>query len=114
MVANYREGKYDAGYLSSVALTGDPDRYFRERLIADAYAMGYKNAAVTQQLNDAVAVTDTQKRQQIYEDVQQKVWEDMPIIYIQQTRLLVAKKKNVTGFVGMPNQMFHLTEVGLA
>lgn len=109
-----REGKHEIGYLSSVAVTGDPDRYFQERIVQDVYRTGYKNQAVNDLIAMAATTIDEKKRQAIYEEIQTKMWEDMPIVYLTQSVFQYVKRKKVTGFVGMPNQVYNLIEAAIS
>ena len=113
IATDMRDGKYDVGYLSSVAVTGDPDRYFNERIVRDAYSMKYVNPEIKKMIETAATTIDPAKRQQQYEDIQLKMWDDMPIVYLHQLTFQYVKKKNVKGFVPMPNQVLHLTEIEL-
>ena len=57
---------------------------------------------------------DERKRQALYEDIQLKLWEDMPVLYLQQTKFIWLKKKNVTGLLGLKTQILHMTELAIA
>ncbi len=106
-----RDGKHDIGYLSSVAVTGDPDRYFQERIVQNVYHAGYKNQAVNDLIAKAGTTIDAKRRQALYEDLQMKMWEDMPIVYFIQTACQYVKRKTVTGFQPSPTQLYNLIEV---
>ena len=99
---------------SSVAMTGDPDRYFRERVTGDLWKTGYSPAPINQLIERAGAAMDAKKRQALYEEIQMKMWEDMPVIYLQQTKLLMLKKKGLSGVLGLKTQIMHMTEVSIA
>jgi ABC-type transport system substrate-binding protein len=114
MQAQFREGKYAIAFSSSVAMTGDPDRYFRERIIGDMWKTGYSPAPINQLIERAGATIDERKRQALYEEIQQKMWEDMPVIYLQQTKFIMLKKKNVSGLLGLKTQVLHMTELSIA
>jgi ABC-type transport system substrate-binding protein len=107
----YREGKYQMGMLSSIAVTGDADRYFQERLVQDVYKTGYKDEQVIGLIKQAASETDPAKRQALYEQVQDLVWQGPPVIYLYQIDWTYAAKKNVNGFNWMPNRIFNLATV---
>jgi len=107
----YREGNYQMGMLSSIAVTGDADRYFQERLVQDIQKTGYKDDKVISLIKQAAGETDTAKRQILYEEVQDIVWQGPPVIYLYQIDWTYAARKNVQGFVWMPNRIFTLMTV---
>lgn len=107
----YREGKYQMGMLSSIAVTGDADRYFQERLVQDVYKTGYHDEQVIALIKQAASETDTAKRQTLYEQVQDLMWQGPPVIYLYQIDWTYAAKKTVDGFNWMPNRIFSLSTV---
>jgi len=102
----YREGKYQMGMLSSIAVTGDADRYFQERMVQDAYKSGYHDDQVISLIKQASGETDNAKRQALYEQVQDLMWQGPPVIYLYQVDWTYAAKKSVNGFTWMPNRIF--------
>ncbi len=110
----YREGKYQMGMLSSIAVTGDADRYLQERMVQDIYKSGYQDPEVNSLIKQAAGETDTTKRQALYEQVQARMWEGPPVIYLYQIDWTYAAKKGVNDFVWMPNRIFTLSSVSKA
>jgi ABC-type transport system substrate-binding protein len=108
----YRDGKYQMGMLSSIAVTGDADRYFQERMVQDVYKTGYHDDQVTALIKQAASETDTAKRQTLYEQVQDLMWQGPPVIYLYQIDWTYAAKKSVNGFNWMPNRIFSLSTAG--
>ena len=104
----YREGKYQMGMLSSIAVTGDADRYFEERMVQDAYKSGYHDDQVISLIKQAAGETDIAKRQAEYEQVQDIMWQAPPVIYLYQIDWTYAAKKTLGGFTWMPNRIFNL------
>jgi peptide/nickel transport system substrate-binding protein len=104
----YREGKYQMGMLSSIAVTGDADRYFQERMVQDAYKTGYHDDQVSSLIKQAAGEADNAKRQTLYEQVQDLMWQGPPVIYMYQVDWTYAAKKSVNGFTWMPNRIFTL------
>jgi peptide/nickel transport system substrate-binding protein len=62
-------------------------------------------------IKQAASETDTAKRQALYEQVQDLVWQGPPVIYLYQIDWTYAAKKNVNGFNWMPNRIFNLATV---
>jgi ABC-type transport system substrate-binding protein len=110
----YREGQYQMGMLSSIAVTGDADRYMQERLVQDINKSGYKDEKVISLIKQAAGETDTAKRQTVYEDIQDIMWQGPPVIYLYQIDWTYAAKKTVQGFNWMPNRIFNLSSVSKA
>jgi ABC-type transport system substrate-binding protein len=108
----YRDGKYQMGMLSSIAVTGDADRYFQERMVQDVYKTGYHDEQTIALIKQAASETDTAKRQALYEQVQDLMWQGPPVIYLYQINWTYAAKKTVDGFNWMPNRIFSLSTVG--
>jgi ABC-type transport system substrate-binding protein len=104
----YRDGKYQMGMLSSIAVTGDADRYFEERMVQDVYKSGYHDEQVISLIKQGAAQTDTANRQSLYEQVQDLMWQGPPVIYLYQIDWTYAAKKAVSGFNWMPNRIFNL------
>lgn len=107
----YREGNYQMGLLASIAVTGDADRYFKERMVQDVYQSGYQNEEVNELIRQAGAETDPAQRQALYEQVQEIMWEGPPVIYLYQINWLYAAQEGVEGFTWMPNRIFTLAKV---
>jgi peptide/nickel transport system substrate-binding protein len=107
----YREGKYQMGMLSSIAVTGDADRYYQERMVQDVYKSGYHDEQVIGLIKQAAGETDGASRQGLYEQVQDLMWQGPPVIYLYQIDWTYAAKKSVTGFNWMPNRIFTLASV---
>lgn len=112
-LTGYRQGKYEIGYLGSVAMTGDADRYFTERMVTDILKTGYKNPEVTKMIGDAAGSLDAAKRQSLYEQVQQKLWEGPPVVYLYQTTWTYAVNSKISGFHGMPSHIYPLYDVAV-
>ncbi|MFN8525577.1 MAG: ABC transporter substrate-binding protein [Chloroflexota bacterium] len=107
----YREGKYQMGMLSSIAVTGDADRYMQERIVQDINKSGYKDDRVIPLIKQAASETDNAKRTALYEQIQEIMWEGPPVIYLYQIDWTYAARKAVQGFTWMPNRIFTLMTV---
>ncbi|MCC7370940.1 MAG: ABC transporter substrate-binding protein [Chloroflexi bacterium] len=107
----YREGQYQMGMLSSIAVTGDADRYMQERLVQDINKSGYKDEKVVSLIKQAASETDSARRQALYEEIQDIMWQGPPVIYLYQIDWTYAARKTVQGFNWMPNRIFNLATV---
>jgi len=107
----YLEGQYQMGMLSSIAVTGDADRYLQERMVGDIYKSGYKDEQLNGLIKQAAGETDNTRRQTLYEQVQDIMWQGPPVIYLYQIDWTYAARKTVQGFTWMPNRIFSLASV---
>ena len=83
-----------------------------ERMVQDVYKTGYHDDQVTALIKQAASETDTAKRQTLYEQVQDLMWQGPPVIYLYQIDWTYAAKKSVNGFNWMPNRIFSLSTAG--
>lgn len=67
--------------------------------------MGYSNPNVDKWLNEARTVESQSTRQQLYDKVQQQVWNDAPYIPLYYPDDYKVMKKNVEGFIHYPDTM---------
>jgi ABC-type dipeptide transport system, periplasmic component len=67
--------------------------------------MGYSNPNVDKWLNQARAVESQSVRKQLYDKVQEQVWNDAPYIALYYPNDYKVTKKNVFGFVPYPDTM---------
>jgi len=78
----------------------DPDDFLTPFLHSGANSWtgsGYKNPEVDKLLDQAVTLTDQQKRAELYKKVQEILAEDVPIVPLLQGKLYVVTQKNVGG-----------------
>jgi peptide/nickel transport system substrate-binding protein len=78
----------------------DPDDFLTPFLHSEANSWtgsGYKNPEVDKLLDQAVTLTDQQKRAELYKKVQEILAEDVPIVPLLQGKLYVVTQKNVGG-----------------
>ncbi len=68
----------------------------------------YSNPDVDKLLDDARLVTDTAQRRDIYAKVWDQQRRDMPLIYLWIYRNIVGMKKNLTGFVQVPDALIRV------
>jgi peptide/nickel transport system substrate-binding protein len=102
-----RAGSYDLHYLGSRAMTGDPDRYFAERVVADIYRSGYKSDALFDLIKRGGTTMDPARRQKVYEQVQELMARELaPQVFLYQLPTLYAYRTNVQGFQVLPTLMF--------
>jgi len=73
--------------------------YHTDATHADAaQRSGYSNPAVDELLEAQRAEFDPEKRKELFAEIQQLLWDDMPMIYLQQQVDLWGSRDNVTGF----------------
>ena len=74
----------------------------------------YDNATVDTLLDDARLTTDVEARRALYARVWQQERVDMPLIYLWIARNIVGLRRDVTGFVPMPDGLIRLQGVSFA
>lgn len=105
-------GNYDLSYYASVAVTGDPARYFLERVIADRYGSGWKNEEVFELIRAASQEPDLDRAAEIYRRIQELMVEDTPFAYIYQEYWNVGVRDNVDGFQIAPHRVYDIYRAG--
>jgi glutathione transport system substrate-binding protein len=89
--------------------TGDADWGLRPLFSSDAYppkmfnVAYYNNAAVDKDLQAALQTADATIRGEAYADVQQRIWQDCPGIWLTVDRILDARAKNLVGAYRIPD-----------
>jgi glutathione transport system substrate-binding protein len=89
--------------------TGDADWGLRVMFSKDAYPPKmlniayYNNPAVDKDLQAALQTADATVRGEAYADVQQRIWQDCPCIWLTVDRILDARAKNLVGAYRIPD-----------
>ena len=86
----------------------DPDDFLTPFLHSGANkwtGSGYSNPEVDKLLDEAVRITDQQKRAELYKKVQEILAEDVPIIPLLQGKLYIVTQKNVYGIKVGPTML---------
>ena len=74
----------------------------------------YDSPAMDNTLDRARATTDPEERRALYRDVVERERRDLPLIYLWTPKNLVGLRKEVTGFVQVPDGLIRLTGVSFA
>ena len=108
-------GNYDLYMTESNAVTGDAQRYLNERIIGDAYKSGwkdkYKDDPALALMAEAGRTVDPTKREQIYKQIQQQLWNNPPILYLFQGSWPIVHHKNIPNPPVDPTRMLSFREV---
>jgi peptide/nickel transport system substrate-binding protein len=93
-------------YLSAYALAmvPDPDYYLRKTYHSkgDYNIWGYSNPEMDSLLEEGLKTFDTDKRQEIYDRVQEIALDEVPLIHVAYYKVAVVMRDNVKGFVFNP------------
>lgn len=73
----------------------------------------YSNEQVDKDLTDALKTTDSAKKAQLYEDAQDRIWNDRPWAPLVVEKLVSAHTKSLSGFYMMPDTSFNFDEADL-
>jgi len=111
-------GNWDLYMTESNAVTGDAQRYFNERIIGDVYKSGwkdkYKDDPALAMMIEAGRTVDPVKREQMYKQIQQQLWNNPPILYLFQGSWPIVHHKNIVNPPVDPTRMLSFREVGWA
>jgi peptide/nickel transport system substrate-binding protein len=110
-LATIRSGKYQGIFMVGwTGDNGDPDNFvgelFNSSRIPVTNTPRYKNPEVDKLLDEAARESDPQKRLALYSDIQKKILDDAPWIFVNSVLQVRAIRKEVKGFVLNPTQMF--------
>ena len=109
-------GNYDMYIISTAVITGDPDRYFDDRVVRDTYAKqgcAAKRPDLVKMIQEAGQTMDPAKRQGLYERIQDAMWADPPFVWFNQTAWVYAVSKRVKNFRPSPTTLFTLQDVSV-
>lgn len=115
--ADMSNGNYDlALYTYGVATNGDPDYFVSQHFLSTSTEAGYtRYSGLDELIMRGRTTLDQDERRDIYNQIQEKVLEDLPEIYLFYEKMLVGVNERVTGFKIYPNEVTILTkDVGLA
>ncbi|MBV8769216.1 MAG: ABC transporter substrate-binding protein [Hyphomicrobiales bacterium] len=110
-LATIRSGKYQGIFMVGwTGDNGDPDNFvgelFNSSRIPVTNTPRYKNPEVDKLLDQAARESDPQKRLALYSDIQKKIVDDAPWIFVNSVLQVRAIRKEVKGFALNPTQMF--------
>lgn len=113
--ADVKSGDYDMTLQTwNTAPTGDPDYFLSGHFLSTGtYAstwLNYSNPQVDEWILKARATFDNDKRAELYDDVQVRVMEDAPMIFVFYAVENDATRSDVTGFKIYPNDYTFVTK----
>lgn len=110
-------GEHQIYMLGWSGTNGDPDYFLSSLLhgdlIGDSNREFYANDEVDALLNDAKVEIDQDKRAKMYEEAQEIIAEDAPMVPLVHSTPVMAITSNVTGYVPHPSTSESLEEVDL-
>lgn len=110
-------GEHQIYMLGWSGTNGDPDYFLSSLLhgdlIGDSNREYYDNDEVDKLLDDAKVETDEDKRIKMYEDAQEIIAEDVPMVPLVHSRPVMATTSDVTGYVPHLSTSESLEEVDL-
>ncbi len=117
---NALAGTYDFSLSAwNTAPIGDPDYFLSTHFLSTgSYASGwlrYSNPQVDEWILEARNESDTEKRAELYDKVQEQIQEDAPVLPVFYANEIYAFSSNVEGFVMYPNEYTIITkDIGFA
>ncbi len=110
-LATVRSGKYQGLFMAGFSGdNGDPDNFVGELFNSKRIPVGntsrYHNPETDKLLDQAVAESDPQKRLALYAEIQKKILDDAPWIFVNSILQVRAVRKEVKGYMLNPTQMF--------
>ena len=110
-LSTVRSGKYEGLRMGGwTGDNGDPDNFagalFASKEIPIGNTSHYRNPEVDRLLAEAARTVDHEKRVALYEDIQRRIVDDAPWIFINSVLQVRAVRKEVQGFQLNPTQMF--------
>ena len=110
-LSTVRSGKYDGLRMGGwTGDNGDPDNFagalFASKEIPIGNTSHYRNADVDRLLAEAARTVDHDKRVALYNDIQRRIVDDAPWIFINSVLQVRAVRKEVQGYQLNPTQMF--------
>jgi peptide/nickel transport system substrate-binding protein len=113
LTTDLADGNYDVAlYAWNTAPTGDPDYFLTKHYQStgsEAAYTGYSNPVVDDLLEKGRTTLDSDKRKEYYDEVQKKVFEDSPNIFLFYLNELVGRKEKVKGYEIYPSEVTFLT-----
>jgi glutathione transport system substrate-binding protein len=83
---------------------------FPPKLFNTAY---YKNDAVDDDLQKALATTDRNEKSKLYADAQKRIWADAPWIFLVTEKVVYARSKRLSGAYVMPDGSFNFDDIAI-
>jgi glutathione transport system substrate-binding protein len=106
-------------YATWSASTGEADWALRPLFASTAWPPVFNNvsyyadAQVDKSISDALLTTDPAAKTRLYNQAQERIWEQAPWMFLVNRRLLSAQSKSLEGFYVMPDGSFQYRDVAL-
>ncbi|MGM0601776.1 MAG: ABC transporter substrate-binding protein [Bacillota bacterium] len=108
-----KAGKHTAAFFGWIADNGDPDNFlnvfFNSANQGSTNRAFYTNPKVDDLLEQAQQITDEDKRERIYKQVQGIIVDDAPFVFLNHMKMQIPVRSNVENYVLYPtnNKYFH-------
>lgn len=112
-ISEGKAGKHTAAFFGWMADNGDPDNFlnvfFNSENQGSTNRAFYTNKKVDEMLVEAQKTTNTDKREELYKEVQEIVVDDAPFVFLNHMKMQIPIRKEVNNFVLYPtnNKFFH-------
>ncbi|AUD13145.1 MULTISPECIES: ABC transporter substrate-binding protein [unclassified Planococcus (in: firmicutes)] len=110
-----KKGEADAFILGWTGTNGDADDFiyslWHEDNIGDLNSTQYANEELNQVLEEARTITDQERRNELYREAQEIMYEDPPIVPLVHPTPLMAAKSTITGFDPHPTGRLITTKI---
>lgn len=106
--------EWEAEQIGTSTLTGDADYTLRRLYHTDSNRVTYSNPELDRLLIEQLAETDGEKRQQLFCEAAQILWEDVPIVFLFGTIQAYGLNPKVEGFTTRPSQFLYFNDVSVA
>jgi len=112
ITSDMSNGNYDlALYAYGVATSGDPDYFVSQQFLSSGTEAGYtRYSGIDDLILKGRSTLDEDERLEIYKEIQEKVLEDSPEIFLFYDKMLVGVNDKVEGFEIFPNEITILTD----
>lgn len=107
-------------FISRSSAPGNPDEYFTRQFTKEYWDSGSNNnyrfsdPRVEELVQEARYMMDTEKRAEIYAEVQQIIWDYCPAVYLHAADVVTITTKNISGVVVLPTENIDLRHVKMA
>ncbi len=104
----YRNREFQS-YLFTWDTQVEPDRYLYSLFNSDARGYYYKNVEIDELLVKGRQTMDQAKREEIYKDIHQKLYEDAPYVFLYNQEAFYGYRSNVNFIAPLDGMIFAYT-----
>jgi ABC-type transport system substrate-binding protein len=106
-VSAIRKGEFNMHMIGWGGSTGDPDNAYRLTIFGERAGKpwnvgSYANPEVDRLIVMGSKEIDQAKRAEIYADIQRRVWDDAPWLFLHRLTIFMARKSDIKGIVSQP------------